>query len=502
VKLIISVLIALSACGGEMQEPKGLLAPTTLTGPGGCADPATYGGIPNDAADDRPAIQAAIDAVSSAGGGRVCLGPGRWIVTKAPVGSYNRFAALTIHAPKVELSGDGPGTTIEMSGDQALATVWTIALDPGAVNVTLRDFVIDTSGMTNTHEQTHAIEVGSGVGVGPVTDVRIERLIINHPQGTNVRKGDCLRLVGATAASYVRRVTVIGSSFLACARSGIAIQRGVHDLVVVGNQFTEASDQDIDAEPSADGGNSGLTIVGNIFRDNPVAAQGDWSVALAGYGVSMDAVTLANNVFEGRGVVFNRMANTVVSGNTFNATMETGYGVLNFENDADSIVITGNAIRRRGFAGPLIRIMPAGGNHAKRISIGQNEMVQETNGNGIHLESVTKLGVVANGIEWTTPNEAPTAVGLYLRTTISEADSVIVANNRWVGPMKYVIQFGALPLPFKAVSVTGNLATAATNGLRCDQSVAGSFQQPIVFAANNFNSASQCTTTPLVGARP
>jgi len=50
-------------------------------------------------------------------------------------------------------------------------------------------------------------------------------------------------------------------------------------------------------------------------------------------------------------------------------------------------------------------------------------------------------------------------------------------------------------------SVVGNLATGAVAGLRCDQTMAGNFRQPIVYAANNFNSPAQCVAT-LVAARP
>lgn len=475
------------------------LAATSLADTGGCVDPAEYGGAPDDERDDQPAIQTAIDVASDRGGGRVCLGQGRWRVSRAPAGSYNRFAALTIHAPRVELSGSGPGTVIEVVGDQGAATTFVISVDPGARQVSLRDFVIDTSAMTNTSEQTHAIEIGSSVGVGAVEDVRLERIIFNHPTPPELRKGDCLRLAGNPEPSPVRRVTVIASTFTACARSGIAIQRGVHDLVIMGNQFTNASDQDIDSEPSAVGGNSGLTIVGNIFRDDVTVAQGDWAVTLGGYDTPMDAVTLSNNIFEGRGVNLSRVANTLISGNTFNATMETPTGVINVGNRAETIAITGNTMRRRGTDGPMIRIVHASGFWAQNVTISNNEMVQDTLGNGIYAESAVKMSVVNNGIEWTRP--APNAYGVYLRSTIVAAEATTISGNRMVGAARYGVYLGASPFPFNTTSVVGNLTTAATAGLRCDQSVPGNFRQPIVYSANNFNSAPQCSAT-LVSSRP
>lgn len=465
----------------------------------GCYDPAQNGGFPDDELDDRAAIQAAIDEASMRGG-RVCLREGRYRVSRAPIGAYNRAAALSIHAARVEVAGNGPGTVIEVVGDQGGTTIFVISVDPPARNVTLRDFVIDTSGMTNTEEQTHAIHVGSGLVTGPVEDIRIERLVLNHPKNGDARKGDCLRLVGAEAPNQVRRVIVIGSTFTACARSGISIQRGVHDLTINGNQFTQTSDQDIDSEPSAPGGNSGLTIVANVFRDNVALTAGDWSVTLGGYEAPMSGVTLANNVFEGRGVYLYHTANLVISGNTFDTMMESGYAILYFGGRAENIAVSGNSLRRRGIDGPMLHVVHASGSSAKNVTISNNEMVQETLGPGIVAESAVTTSVIGNGIEWTRPS--PNAFGIHLRSTIVPAEAIMISGNRLVGPIRYGILLGAGPNPFNTTSVMGNMTTGATAGLRCDQSAAGNFKQPIVFAANNFNSAAQCGATTLVASRP
>jgi hypothetical protein len=489
-------------CTGEAAPDAGVASatrPAVVANVNGCFDPAQYGGSSDDELDDRVAIQSAIDAASESGGGRVCLGDGRWRVSRAPAGSYNRFAALTIHTPRIELIGNGPGTVIEVVGDQGAATISVIGIDPGAQNIAMRDFILDTSGMTNTSEQTHAIQIGSGIGVGPVEDVQLERVIFNHRLAPPSRKGDCLKLAGNTAPNQVRRVIVIGSTFPSCARSGIAIQRGVHDLVIMGNQFTQAGDQDIDSEPSAAGGNSGLTIVGNIFRDNVELTQADWAVTIGGYGEPINAVTLANNVFEGRGVNLYLSANTVISGNTFNTTMESGYGVINFGHRAETIVINGNTLRRRGVDGPMIRIVHTPGFWAQNVTISNNEMIQDTLGGGVVTESAVKMSVVNNGIEWTQP--APNALGVSLRATIVQAQATMISNNRMVGSIKYGISLAATPFAFNTTSVVGNMTTGATTSLRCEQSVPNNYKQPVVYAANNFNSPTLCVAT-LVPSRP
>ena len=53
------------------------------------------------------------------------------------------------------IRGTGPGTVLEVVSDQGAATTWVIALDPDATDITIADLTIDTSGMTNTEEQTH-----------------------------------------------------------------------------------------------------------------------------------------------------------------------------------------------------------------------------------------------------------------------------------------------------------------------------------------------------------
>jgi hypothetical protein len=86
-------------------------ATAATLGPNGCYNPTAYGAIPDDGVSDRVPAQQALDA-ASATGGRVCFGAGVWTLTRAPVGSYNRFAALSTHGQHVEISGEGPSTVL------------------------------------------------------------------------------------------------------------------------------------------------------------------------------------------------------------------------------------------------------------------------------------------------------------------------------------------------------------------------------------------------------
>src|SRR4051812_4559498 len=190
--LVTAAIAALSL--GTAFVVSAAAVPRAGSGPGGCFDPVAFGAVPDDGVDDRAPVQAAIDAASAAGGGTVCLGSGRWRVSRAPVGSYDRFAALSTHGAHLTFSGTGPGTVIELVGDQQAGAVSVLSLDPGASDITVSQLTIDTSATTNTDEQTHAIAIGSGVCAGatcsmPVADVTVRDVVFAHPATPGFRKG-------------------------------------------------------------------------------------------------------------------------------------------------------------------------------------------------------------------------------------------------------------------------------------------------------------------------
>jgi hypothetical protein len=346
------------------------------TGAGGCFDPAHYGAVPNDGLDDRLPIQAAID--DATGGGTVCLGAGRWRVTRAPVGSYDRSAALSTHGAHLEITGSGPGTVLELVGDQGLAATAVISLDPGASDITIDRLAIDMSGATNTDEETHAIAIGSGFCTTangtcsmPVSDVTVRDVHFTHPPATDgSRNGDCIRLLGNTAATPVQRVTIVGSMFTSCARSGIGVQRNVFSLAVLGNHFGgQIGDTPFDAEATGGEGDDGLRLVGNSFADSTAT----FDVALTTY----SHVTITGNTFAGRGLLLYRSQDAVVADNTFDVTAISGGGVIETENVADGIKIDDNMIRRHGVAGPAIRVVPHSGGIPNHVSITGNTIVAD-----------------------------------------------------------------------------------------------------------------------------
>ena len=200
--------------------------------------------------DARAGIQAALDAAGDRG--MVQLGCGRWLVSRAPERPATGSPRSTLHGRHVTLAGSGPCTVLAATGDAGKGD-WYVVDVHDAEDVTIRDLTIDTSGLTNTEEQTHAIQV-----IGPVDGVRIERVTFDHPrrdQGPRRRLPPPAR---QRARKLVQHVSVVDATFAVCARSAIGVQRGVFGLQVVGSRFLDILKTPIDYEPTSAGGNGAL----------------------------------------------------------------------------------------------------------------------------------------------------------------------------------------------------------------------------------------------------
>lgn len=465
-----------------------------------CVDPVDRGAIPDDSVSDRVAIQSSIDSLPSAGG-VVCLGPGRWTVDRAPVGSYNRMAALSTHGRHLVIRGSGPATVLELAGDQREGTVSVISVDPSAEDIRISNLTIDTSQAYNTDEQTHAIQIGSSICAGttcaPIRDVVIEHVRFVHPRGQDgSRKGDCVRLLGNTPATMVLGVRILGSTFAGCARSGVSIQRNVHQVVVQASSFRGTGDQDIDSEPT--GGvadlNSDVQIVGNLFHDPIRTSQGDHAVTVGGIVAPMDRVIVASNIFNGRGLGMYRTANVTVTGNVFRAQMMGAAGVIHSANVLEHAIISSNIVSRSGYPGPLIRATPQSGGLPTDILIDGNDLTNHTDGPGIYLESANQVAVRGNAITWKV--SAPSQAGVYMRATTADVNGIAVNDNQIRAPdLGWAVFLAAAPNSIGRSIVVGNVADGARVGLFCSETAPGVLAA-VVFFGNSLGplQCSQITT--------
>lgn len=471
--------------------------PQVGTGAGGCFDPSAYHAVPNDGQDDRVPIQAAIDDATGAGGGTVCLGSGHWTVTRAPIGSYNRFAALATHGAHLTITGTGPGTVLDLVGDGLGATA-VISLDPGAADIHVERLAIDTSTTTNTDEQTHAIAIGTGVCTVangtcsmPITDVTVRDVGFTHPLLPGSRKGDCIRILGNFPETPVRRVTIEGSSFTNCARSGIGVQRNVFSLAVLGNHFGEQiGDTAFDSDATGNGTDDGLRLIGNSFADSKVTA----SAAITSY----NHVTITGNTFAGRGLALDRNRNVVVADNTFDVTEVTGGAVIDSINLADGLKIDNNVIRRHGVPGPGIRVTPHSGGVPQQVSISGNTISVDGDADGIYGDGVRNIGIRDNEITLVDP--APNGSGIELQGINGPLDEVMITGNSIAGPLSATggntifaaVRLDSRPTPIRGVTVALNSSRGALRSLQCSQSAPGGFPQPFVSSGNRWNVPPTC----------
>lgn len=458
------VLIVIASCGPPRQPA---VAPRPAATEPACFDPAGYGAIPDDGLNDSPAFQRALDLAAE--GGQLCIGPGRWTMTRAKPGTYNRFAALSTHGHGVTIVGAGPATVLELVGDQGAGSVIVISVDPGASDVIIRDLTIDTTAATNTDEQTHAIGTSANCSAAlgtckPISGLAIRRINFVHPSSTDgSRKGDCIRLLGNTPGTAVDGVSITEITDAICARAFVEIQRGVSRVTISGNTTKFCGDQCIDSEPTGDGTarNEDITITGNTFAC-AAGSQGDADVSLGGVGEPMRRVTMTGNTLC-RGVSTYRIADSVISGNTIGGAVQGGTGVVEISNTCTGLTVAGNTIGRSGSAGPLVRATPHSGGICHDMIVRDNTMTQHTVGSGVWLESVSDAVIANNSIQWDGP--APAAFGVYNRSTVAPVTGLQITGNKMTGAIGYAVLLSAAPFAFgTGIVISGNTSSA---GIKC-----------------------------------
>jgi len=206
------------------------------------------------------------------------------------------------HAAHLAITGTGPGTVIELVGDQVPQR--------HRYSRSIRERATSPwSGSQSTHRQQRyrradprdrdrlrRLRGRQRTCSMPVSDVTVRDVrFAASAAATGVRKGDCIRLLGNTAATAVKRVTIMGSSFTSCARSGIGVQRNVFSLAVLGNHFGEQiGDTAFDSEATGGQFDDGLRLEGNSFADSTV----NFSAAVS----FLRHATITGNTFTGRGL--------------------------------------------------------------------------------------------------------------------------------------------------------------------------------------------------------
>jgi hypothetical protein len=464
---------------------------------------AMFGALPDDDADDRLGLQAAVTSACDAGGGIVRLQAGLYQVGNNPEPGANNIESLTIRCSNVRITGEGLSTVIQATGDGGMGD-WNLIQVRAAAgsttpirNVEIDNVLLSGAGMWNTEEQTHLLQIGGG----PVEGVSIHHVWFYYPPrpkqdgSGNERGGDCIRLIGAPGKS-IRFTTITNSQFLACDRSSIAFQREVYDTIIDSNTFMNVGDQHIDQEPTGNGALGRFVITNNLFM---FGSQGAHAVTLTGNAVTeaSSEVVFSHNVLFGRGLSLYNVQRAVVSDNIIMGKMGTAEGVIHARKGNTDIMLRGNYVERLpgSVPGPVVSVTPHNSGFPSRWKIDGNRIVNSVDGFALNLESITDVSVSNNDVE----SKGPTAGSFAaIRLVASQAplENVLVLGNRSVGPVAAMVQLSPTPYAIGAISLVSNMSHGATTGVLCKGN--GTFLKPIVHASYYYDgatTASQCPTS-------
>ena len=423
--------------------------------------------VANDGIDDLIPIQLALYS------GCAHLGPGTYDVVGKVPGS--RWDALILRG--ATLRGSGPATVIRFSGD-AGGNDWR-GLSLYADDNLVADITLDTSGLTNTEEQTHAIHL-----TGPTQRNTIRGVTINHPSrgpsSSNLGGGDCIKIASYPTAQSTTQI--LNNHFRDCDRSGIATVGGFHGMVISNNTFYATGDSDLDVE--ANGAGSDLIVTSNVFL---LGKPGISAIAVSLSAPLIERVVFSNNTLEGRGVFVMGGQRMAIANNIIE--QRQGFApTLHVIKNSQEVLITGNVITRTAPAdpNPVVKIVNHGTSSPGTVVFSSNIVRNSTNiATCLLVQSASDLLVSGNQFEWRPL--APVAgihvlVGVY--GAIRKVETFLFAGN--------VMRGSARPLTFNAkdagvgrVVLQGNTAIGHTEGVQC-QDVAANPLGPIVSSGNNW----------------
>jgi hypothetical protein len=443
--LVCMTPIACAACGTEpFTTPAGSVEVHALLV--SCAVP---GATPNDGLDDRAAIQAALDTQHCA-----YLPAGIYDIDTPGVVPPGRRIYSMLTVASASLYGDGEVTRLRFRGD-ASGQDWRGVQLTGAGS-SLHDAALDTSAITNTDEQTHAVLVYGAAGT---SDDSIYRTAINHPARAGEHGGDCIQIVGYAGSEATN--PHVYANHLVCDRSGVAIHSGAVGLAIEDNDMC-AGDQAIDGEGS--GGSGNWLIARNNLR-----------LGAAPQGTSMIGLQLTNNVritdnqLNGQGVAMYSASDVEIDHNTIVRSVSgDDAGAIEIIKDSSRIDVHDNTLTRASTAGTgaVIRTQFHTSASPDHLTVSDNVITQNGLGDMINTSGMVGLYVQHNTLTYAGPPNVMAGintVGVPVRTT-----EIVVLDNTWSGPLAWVVRVTGSHSGTGTVTMADNTASGAVGGLKCE----------------------------------
>lgn len=443
--IMVLIASALAACVGP---PPDLATVDQAATSDPCAVPAA---VPDDGLDDRVAIQNALTTKGCAH-----LGAGTYdIDTPVAVAPARRVYAMLTMTTGRTVYGGGPDTVLSFRGDAGGQDWFGLGLNGDRARV--HDLTIDTSELTNTSEQTHAIH-----GIGPTTGLEVDHVAFEHP-ARDLPGGDCIQFVGYGPTPIVG-ARVHHNTFAHCDRSGVAAHSGMHDLQVVDNEFADTGDQDFDGEGS--GGNDGILIARNHFALSP-QAQGTMAIQIQ---LAVN-VRITDNQFGGRGLFLYGCSACELDHNTLSRTASGNSAIVEISEASSGVNVHHNTMDRAAGAGagPMVRLVPHNSGTPDHVTVADNQILQHASGDIVNSTGAVGLYVYRNSVTYSGPVGASWGVlanGSAGATPI-RTDDIHVDRNTWYGALSGIIGVSGSYGGCRSVESSDNVATASLNGLVC-----------------------------------
>jgi hypothetical protein len=445
-----------------------------------------FGAEGNGIADDRPAIQAAIDDAAATRKAGILLPAGIYRVSRVDTpGARWSLDLNAVH--DFTIAGEGPGSVVKLVDTAQSTGDWHVfILRGGCRRIVFTDLVVDgnRTGLTDPDEQSHGIEVEPGT-----EDLVVDRCILRECFG------DGIRMLGAPG-NNVRRVRVENCLFQTNKRTGFSVQRALEEVIVAHCLFDgTVTDQSIDFEPSGADSPSDMVIDGCIIRHTNRTA----AVTLSGISGPdpLVRVRFSNNLVLGGPVFATDIRQLTVQDNTIVVpALDTPRNriPLQVQRGGEALLITGNlVINEDTGTEAAISLSEVNQRQVSRALVASNLCFTAAR-NGIQLLSSDDVAVQGNMIVAT----GPCSHGVFVRSESSDMDHVSLRDNdvtsrdggTWTAGLRLA---ATQPHRIGHVSITGNSVRGAAEGIRFS---GPGFAQTPVCASNRIDAA---VGAPLAG---
>lgn len=393
--VVCEVACALPAIGSSIGGGSATLPPQT-----GTISPLSYGAIANDGNDDGVAFRLALAAA--------CAGP---LVLDVPVGTFDigqesgQLGGLNLTGcDGLTIKGQGYASVLRPVARQMQGGVdyYLINLNISTDHVEIKDLKIDGrrtefSCQSGVCEQIHLIStnVASYVRINGVTFVE--------------SYGDAIKL-GA-----VSKVRIENNTFLGMRRNAVTLNGMVYDVIISGNTFGDVADQYLDFE-SGDDAIRRVSVVGNTFL-----AHKNAKIAIAVGGTQVADISFMSNTFDDGSILTGDADRLAFVGNM----MSGSSGYIYFKGGTVQASIVGNVFTPTGTT-PCIAIEEHSGVASSDIAIGSNVCVTE-NGSGMSYTSGPgRLALSGNVVR--TTGTGGTGIGTYGNTSTEISGVTVTGN--------------------------------------------------------------------------